>query len=73
MFHPLYLGCCRGCDLDELAGSSVLFLREQVSDLWVQKFLRELTVSVTTSSDLTRSILVEILYCGEGRDVEQVA
>ena len=51
----------------------VLFLREQVRDLRVQKFLRKLVVSVAAPSDLVRSILMEILYCGEGGDVEQVA
>jgi len=35
--------------------------------------LRELVVGVAAPSDLTRSILVEIFYYGEGGDVEQVA
>ena len=30
-------------------------------------------VGVAAPSDLAGSILVEILYCGEGEDVEQVA
>ena len=37
-----------------------------------REFLREL-VGVAALSDLTGSILVEILHCGESRDVEQVA
>ena len=51
--YPLYLRSCRGCGHDELAGSRVLFLREQVRDLWVQEFLRELVVGVAAPSDLT--------------------
>ena len=42
-------------------------------DLRVQEFLRELVEGVATPNDLVRSIIVEILHCGEGRDVEQVA
>ena len=63
---------CRGCDLGELAGLRVLFLREQVRDLQVQEFLREIVIGVAAPSDLAGSILVEILHCGEGGDVEQV-
>jgi len=60
-------GGVRGCDLGELAGSGcVLFLREQVRDLWVQELLRELIVGVVAPSDLAGSIIVEILYCGKG-------
>jgi len=44
-----------------------------VRDLRVQEFLRELVVGVATPSDLTRSIIVEILHSGEGGDLEQVA
>ena len=44
----------------------VLFLREQVRDLRVQEFLRELVVGIVGS------ILVEILHSVEGREVEQV-
>ena len=51
----------------------MLFLREQVRDLPVQEFLRELIVGVAAPSDLTGSILVEILHSVEGGDVEQVA
>ena len=51
----------------------VLFLREQMRDLRVQEFLRELVVGVTTPSDLTRSIIVKILNSGDDGDVEQVA
>jgi len=51
----------------------VLFLQEQLRDLRVQKFLKELVVGVTAPSDLARSIIVEILHCGEGGDVEKVA
>ena len=50
----------------------VLFLPEQVRDLRVQKFLRELVVGVVAPNDLAGSIIVEILHCGEGGDVEQV-
>ena len=42
-------------------------------DLRVQEFLRELIVSVTAPSDLAGSIIVKILHCGEGGDIEQVA
>ena len=42
-------------------------------DLWVQKFLRELVVSVAAPSDLKGSFLVKILHCSEGGDVKQVA
>ena len=58
---------CRGCGLGELVGSRVLFLREQVWDLRVQEFLRELVVGVAAPSDL-----VKILHNFEVRDVEQV-
>ena len=50
----------------------VLFLREQVRDLRVQEFLRELVVGVVALSDLAGSILIKILHNGEGGDVEQV-
>ena len=72
MFHLLYLRSCRGCGLDELAGSHVLFLREQVRNLWVQEFLRELILGVVAPSDLTGSILVKILHSVEGGNVKQV-
>ena len=65
---------CRGCGFGELAGSScVLFLREQIRDLRVQEFLRELIVGVAAPGDLVELILVEILHSGEGGEVEQVA
>ena len=51
----------------------VLFLREQVRDLRVQDFLRELIIGVAAPGDLVGSIIVEILHSGEGGDVEQVA
>ena len=51
----------------------MLFLREQVRNLRVQKFLRELIVGVATPSDLAGSFIVEILHSVEGGDVEQVA
>ena len=73
MFHPLYLRSYKGCDLDELAGSRVLFLPEQMRDLLVQEFLRKLVVGVAIPSDLAGSIIVDILHCGEGRDIKQVA
>ena len=37
------------------------------------EFLRKLIVGVAAPSDLARSFLVEILHCGEGEVVEQVA
>ena len=56
----LVLESCRGCSLGKPAGSScVLFLREQVRDLRVQEFLRELVVGVVASSDLAGSIIAE--------------
>jgi len=62
-----------GFGLDELAGSRVLFfLREQMRDLRIQVFLREL-VGVMAPSDFAGSVLIEILYCSEGGNVEQVA
>ena len=39
----------------------MLFLQEQVRNLRVQEFLRELIVGVVALNDLTGSILVEIL------------
>ena len=42
-------------------------------DLRVKEFLRELIVGVAALSDLAGSIIVEILHCGEGGDVNQVA
>jgi len=47
--------------LGKLASSRVLFLREEVRDLRVQEFLRELVVGVAATSGLARSFLVEIL------------
>ena len=73
VFHHCNLRSCRGCGLDELAGLCVLFLREQVRDLRVKEFLRELIVGVAAPNDLAGSILVKILHCGEGKNVEQVA
>ena len=40
-------------------GVRVLFLREQVRDLRVQEFLRELVVGVAKPSDLARSFFSE--------------
>ena len=37
------------------------------------RVLTELVIGVAVLSDLAISLLVKILYCGEGRDVEQVA
>ena len=45
-----------GYGLGELAGSHVLFLREQVRDLRVQQFLRELVLGVVAPSDLAGSL-----------------
>jgi len=61
-----------GCDLDKLVCLRVLFLREQVRNLRVQEFLRELVVGVAEPSDVARSILVKILHSVEGGNVEQV-
>ena len=49
----------------------VLFLREQVRDLQVQEFLRELVIGVAAPSDLAGSILVEILHSIEDGDEEK--
>ena len=73
MFQFVFWRSCKGCGLGEPAGSRVLFLREQVRDMRVQEFLRELIIGVAAPSDLAGSILVEILHYGEGGDVEQVA
>jgi len=70
---PLVLGSCKRCGLGKLVSLCMLFLWEQVRDLRVQEFLRELVVDVAAPSDLAGSIIVEILHSGEGRDVEQVA
>ena len=37
----------------------MLFLREQVRELWVQELLRELVVGVVTPSDLAGSTIVK--------------
>ena len=63
---------CRGAASTSLRACVCLFLREQVRDLRVQKFLRELIVGVAAPSDLMGSIIVKILHGGEGGDVEQV-
>jgi len=67
------LRSCKGYGLGKLVSSRVLFLQEQVRDLRIQEFLRELIIGIAVPSDLAGSFLVEILCCGEGRDVEQVA
>jgi len=73
-FSSLYGRGVGGCGLNELTGScGVLFLREQVSDLRVQEFLREFIVGVVTLSDLVRSIIMKIFHSSEVRDIEQVA
>ena len=72
VFHLCIWRSCRGCNLGELAGARVLFLREQVRDLRVQEFLRELVVRVAAPSDLAGSFIVEILHSVEGGDIEQV-
>ena len=41
-------------------------------DLRVQEYLREL-VDVAAPGDLAGSIIVEILHCGKGKNVEEVA
>ena len=70
---PIVLRSCRDCGLDELAASRVLFLREQVRDLRVREFLKELVVGVAVPGDLVGSIIVEILHSCKDEDVEQVA
>ena len=48
----LCTGSCKRYDLSKLVSFRVLLLREQVRDLRVQEFLRELVVGVTAPSDL---------------------
>ena len=50
----------------------MLFLQEQVRDLWVQEFLRELVVGIAAPSALAGSILAKILHSVKGWDVEKV-
>jgi len=58
-----------GCGLGELVGLCVLlFLRGQVRDLRVQEFLSELLALMI----LRDRVIVKILHCGEGGNVEQV-
>jgi len=60
MCHTIVIWGVRSCGLSELAGSyCILFLREQVRDLRVQEFLRELVVGVVAPSNLAGSFLVE--------------
>ena len=42
-------------------------------DVQVEEFLRKLLVGVAAPSDLARSVIMKILYCGEGGDLEQEA
>ena len=70
MFHPLYWEVVV-VRPGKLVSLRVLFLREQVRDLRVQEFLRELVVNVATPSNLARLFIIEILHSGEGGDVEQ--
>ena len=49
------LRSCSGAASANLWVRVVLFLREQVRDLWVQEFLRELIVGVAVPSDLVGS------------------
>ena len=68
--HQVFQFCtwrsCGGCGLGELAGSyCVMFLREQLRDLRVQEFLKELIVGVAALSDLAGSIIVEIFHSVE--------
>ena len=72
VFHLCIWRSCRVYGLGEFVGWCVLFLREQVRDLRVQEFLRELIVCVAALGDLAGSIIVEILHSVEGGDVEQV-
>jgi len=50
----------------------LVFLRERVRDLRVQECLRGL-VGVAVPSDLAGSVIIEILHCSEGGNIEQVA
>ena len=50
----------------------VLFLWEQMRDLQVQEFLRELVVAIASPINLARLIIVEIFHSVEGGDVEEV-
>ena len=68
---PPLIGNLLRCGLGKLVCLRVLFLREQVRDLRIEEFLRELVVGVAAPSDLAGSILVEILHSVEGEDVEQ--
>ena len=52
---PSILRCCRGAASVNMWVRVVLFLREQVRDLRVQEFLRELVIGVAASSDLAGS------------------
>ena len=56
IFHFVFGGNCRDCGLGKLASSHVLFFREQVRDLQVQVFLREIVVGVAEPSDLAGSL-----------------
>ena len=69
---PSILRSYRGAASTNLWVHVVLFLREQVRNLWVQEFLRELIVGIAAPSDLAGLILVEILHSVEGGHVEQV-
>ena len=60
------------CGLGKLVCLHVLFLQEQVRDLRVQEFSRELVVGVAEPGDLAGLIIVIILHTVEGGDVEQV-
>ena len=55
---PSILRNCRGAASVKLWVRVVLFLREQVRDLLVQEFLRELVVGVMALSDLAGSIIM---------------
>ena len=72
VFQYLLLRSCKGCSLGKLVSSRVLFLREQMRDLRVHEFLRELVVGIAAPGDLAGLFLVEILHCGEGENVKQV-
>ena len=52
---PSILRSCRGAASANLWVHIVLFLREQMRDLGVQEFLKELVVGVTTPSVLAGS------------------
>ena len=60
------------CGHGKLVCLRVLFLREQVRDLRVQEFFKELVVVIAALNDLAGSFIVNILHSVKGGYVEQV-